>query len=170
VHGHQAFSVLGHETLMHANVMGIKTIFTDHSLFGFSDPSAIHMNKVLDFTLTNINHVICVSHTSKENTVLRANVEPGRVSVIPNAVDTSSFTPNPSARQPNCLTIVCVTRLVYRKGVDLMIEVSHERCRGFWGLGYSHVWFWGLGYSHVWSWGLGYSWELFEVGNLNPEP
>ena len=119
---------------MHANVMGIKTIFTDHSLFGFSDPSAIHMNKVLDFTLTNINHVICVSHTSKENTVLRANVEPGRVSVIPNAVDTSSFTPNPSARQPNCLTIVCVTRLVYRKGVDLMIEVSHERCRGFWVL------------------------------------
>jgi hypothetical protein len=26
--------------------MGLKTIFTDHSLFGFSDPSAIHMNKV----------------------------------------------------------------------------------------------------------------------------
>jgi phosphatidylinositol glycan class A protein len=104
--------------------MGLKTIFTDHSLFGFSDPSAIHMNKVLNFTCSIINHVICVSHTSKENTVLRANIPPSDVSVIPNAVDTSVFTPNPAARKSNCITIVCLTRLVYRKGVDLMVEVS----------------------------------------------
>ncbi len=68
---------------------------------------------------------------SKENTVLRANVEPSRVSVIPNAVDTSVFTPNPSARAPNVVTIVCITRLVYRKGVDLMVEVIPAICRKF---------------------------------------
>ena len=42
----QAFSILCHEGLLHGGTMGLKTIFTDHSLFGFSDPSAIHMNKV----------------------------------------------------------------------------------------------------------------------------
>lgn len=34
----------------------------------------------------------------KENTVLRARVESNRVSVIPNAVDTMAFTPDPSKR------------------------------------------------------------------------
>jgi hypothetical protein len=42
----KAFSIICHEGLMHAGTMGLKVIFTDHSLFGFSDPSAIHMNKV----------------------------------------------------------------------------------------------------------------------------
>ncbi|EKX49218.1 hypothetical protein GUITHDRAFT_68256 [Guillardia theta CCMP2712] len=131
VHGHQAFSIICHESLMHAGTMGLKVIFTDHSLFGFSDPSAIHMNKVLNFTLSCINHVICVSHTSKENTVLRASIEPSHVSVIPNAVDTSVFTPNPTARKSNCITIVCITRLVYRKGVDLMVEIIPSICQQF---------------------------------------
>ena len=35
---------------------------------------------------------------SKENTVLRANVEQDKVSVIPNALDTSVFKPDISAR------------------------------------------------------------------------
>lgn len=34
----------------------------------------------------------------KENTVLRGHVQKERVSVIPNAVDTNTFTPNPSMR------------------------------------------------------------------------
>jgi glycosyltransferase involved in cell wall biosynthesis len=34
----------------------------------------------------------------KENTVLRARVHCSRVSVIPNAVDTAAFTPDPSKR------------------------------------------------------------------------
>ena len=34
----------------------------------------------------------------KENTVLRARVESNRVSVIPNAVDTMAFTPDPGSR------------------------------------------------------------------------
>lgn len=43
--------------------MGYKTCFTDHSLFGFTDASAINMNKVLKFSLSDVNHVICVSNT-----------------------------------------------------------------------------------------------------------
>ena len=87
--------------------MGLKTVFTDHSLFGFADAGSILANKMLKFTLSDVDHVICVSHTwftppreividvSKENTVLRAALDPHMVSVIPNAVITDNFRPAP---------------------------------------------------------------------------
>lgn len=70
------------------------------SLFGFADLSAVVTNKLIEITLSTCNHCICVSHTGKENTVLRAKVPKDKVSVIPNAVDTAYFTPNPINR-PN---------------------------------------------------------------------
>eukprot|EP01114_Cavostelium_apophysatum_P009560 TRINITY_DN22723_c0_g1_i1.p1 TRINITY_DN22723_c0_g1~~TRINITY_DN22723_c0_g1_i1.p1 ORF type:complete len:451 (+),score=77.19 TRINITY_DN22723_c0_g1_i1:100-1452(+) len=131
VHCHQAFSCLGHECMLHARTMGYKVCFTDHSLFGFADASSILMNKVLKFSLTDITHVICVSNTSKENTVLRASLDPKNVSVIPNAVDSTVFTPDPSKRSPDKITIVVMSRLVYRKGVDLLVDVIPEICARF---------------------------------------
>ena len=59
----QAFSTLGHEAMLHARTMGLRTVFTDHSLFGFADTSSILTNKVLKFSLAIVNHAICVSHT-----------------------------------------------------------------------------------------------------------
>ena len=82
-----------HEAILHARTMGIRCVFTDHSLFGFEDTSSILTNKLLKFTLSDIDHVICVSNTSKENTVLRASLKPSDVSVIPNAVVCAEFTP-----------------------------------------------------------------------------
>lgn len=73
-------------------------VFTDHSLFGFADLSAVVTNKLLEITLSTVNHCICVSHTGKENTVLRAKVPKEKVSVVPNAVDTAFFTPDPKQR------------------------------------------------------------------------
>jgi len=49
--------------MLHARTMGIKAVFTDHSLFGFADASSIITNKVLKFSLAGVNHAICVSHT-----------------------------------------------------------------------------------------------------------
>lgn len=132
VHAHQAFSTMAHEAIMHARTMGYPVVFTDHSLFGFADASSILVNKVLKYTLADVHHCICVSHTSKENTVLRACVPPTRVSVIPNAVDASLFLPDPSQRSacapPGCITIVALSRLVYRKGIDLLAAVLPELC------------------------------------------
>ncbi len=59
-------------------------VFTDHSLVGFADPASIALNKALKFSLADAHAVICVSHTSRENTVLRACLPPRRVYVIPN--------------------------------------------------------------------------------------
>ena len=81
--------------------MGLKTVFTDHSLFGFADASSIMTNKLLKFTLSDVGHVICVSHTSKENTVLRAALDPWNVSVIPNAIIAEHFVPEPASADPD---------------------------------------------------------------------
>lgn len=129
VHGHQAFSTLCHESLMHARTMGYKAVFTDHSLYGFADVGSIHMNKILQFTLADIDQAICVSHTSKENTVLRSGISPNKVFVIPNAVDTAMFTPAPNRLSCDEIVIVVISRLVYRKGADLLVEVIPEVCR-----------------------------------------
>ncbi|XP_005185912.2 phosphatidylinositol N-acetylglucosaminyltransferase subunit A [Musca domestica] len=121
VHGHSAFSALGHEAMIVGSLLGLKTVFTDHSLFGFADLSAVFTNKMLEIDLTCVDHCICVSHIGKENTVLRARVPKERVSVIPNAVDTALFTPDPSRRpQDDTINIVVASRLVYRKGIDLL--------------------------------------------------
>ncbi|KAK1586605.1 hypothetical protein Q3G72_004180 [Acer saccharum] len=129
VHGHQAFSTLCHEALKHARTMGYKAVFTDHSLYGFADVGSIHMNKVLQFTLADVSQAICVSHTSKENTVLRSGLPPEKVFVIPNAVDTAMFKPAPKPLDRNEIIIVVISRLVYRKGADLLVEVIPEVCR-----------------------------------------
>ncbi|KAI9143242.1 hypothetical protein BKA69DRAFT_1026877 [Paraphysoderma sedebokerense] len=128
VHGHGAFSSLCHESILHARTMGLKTCFTDHSLFGFADVSSILTNKLLKFTLSDVDHVICVSHTSKENTVLRASLNPNLVSVIPNAVIAAQFKPDPSSADPSKITVAVISRLVYRKGMDLLVALIPKMC------------------------------------------
>eukprot|EP01061_Rhynchopus_euleeides_P018268 TRINITY_DN30204_c1_g1_i1.p1 TRINITY_DN30204_c1_g1~~TRINITY_DN30204_c1_g1_i1.p1 ORF type:complete len:518 (+),score=139.30 TRINITY_DN30204_c1_g1_i1:35-1555(+) len=139
VHGHQTTSNLAHEAMLHATTMGIPTVFTDHSLFGFHDGSSIHINKVMQWSLSHVSHVICVSHTCRANTALRAKILPEKISVIPNATDPAKFTPDPSweglcwgdilkRRTSQRVTIVAVTRLVYRKGADLLVDVVPMVC------------------------------------------
>jgi len=62
VHGHGAFSSLAHDALFVAKLLNIKSVFTDHSLFGFADASAIITNRFLEISLSDIDHAICVSH------------------------------------------------------------------------------------------------------------
>lgn len=110
--------------MIHAKTMGYKALYTDHSLFGFSDLACIHINKVMKFVLSDIDHAISVSHTSKENLALRASLNPYKVSVIGNAIDSNRFKPDPTGRYPvNTINIVVLSRLTYRKGTDLLIDV-----------------------------------------------
>ena len=65
---------------------------------------------MIECNLASVNHIICVSNTwyffpssfffSKENTVLRLSVNPDSVFVIPNALDSAAFVPDPSKRDP----------------------------------------------------------------------
>mmetsp|Transcript_5546 Transcript_5546/g.6517 ORF Transcript_5546/g.6517 Transcript_5546/m.6517 type:complete len:432 (-) Transcript_5546:915-2210(-) len=132
VHGHGAASSLVHETMLHAKTMGLRTCYTDHSLFGFNDSGGIHLNKVLKFSFASIDRAIAVSHVCRENLVLRVNVKPEHVFTIPNAVDASSFVPDPSLRpkEPR-INIVYVGRLAHRKGIDFIAQVIPVACAKF---------------------------------------
>lgn len=132
VHGHQATSNLTHMALFHARTMGLTTVYTDHSLFGFGDAACIHINKVLKAMLSDIDQAICVSHTNKENLILRAAIRPEVVYVIPNAVDASRFAPDPTKRPPSPrINIVVISRMTYRKGVDLLVDIIPAICSQF---------------------------------------
>ena len=112
--------------------MGLRTIFTDHSMFGFNDMASISINKVMKWHMANIDACITVSHGNKDNLTLRASVHPKQVYVIPNSVDTTKFTPNPSLRYPtNTINIVSICRLTYRKGVDLLVDIIPEILRKY---------------------------------------
>jgi len=64
--------------------------------------------------------------------VLRAALDPRLVSTIPNAVDASKFTPDPTARPASKqINIVMLSRLVYRKGIDLVVNVIPAICHRF---------------------------------------
>jgi phosphatidylinositol N-acetylglucosaminyltransferase subunit A len=129
VHGHQSTSPLTNECILYARTMGYRICYTDHSLFGFADVASIHVNKALTAILSDVDHVICVSHTCRENLSLRAALHPSMVSAIPNAVDCTKFTPDPSQRSPaNTINIVLLSRLVYRKGIDLLVKVIPLVC------------------------------------------
>ena len=111
VHAHQATSTMGNESLVYASMMGIATIYTDHSLFGFSDIASVILNRVLQTTLCTIDAAICVSHTCRDNFILRTRITKHessssnsydqstcdliipQIHVIPNAVSPSQFLP-----------------------------------------------------------------------------
>lgn len=129
VHGHASMSSLAHEAVFHGSIMGLKTVFTDHSLYGFADTGSILGNKALKFTLNSTDRVICVSNTCKENIVLRGAIDPLLVSVIPNAVISSDFLPDPSRPTRGKITIVVISRLFPNKGADLLASMIPKICQ-----------------------------------------
>ncbi|CAL9730030.1 phosphatidylinositol N-acetylglucosaminyltransferase GPI3 subunit [Monosporozyma unispora] len=132
VHGHGSGSAMAQESIVHANTLGMKTVFTDHSLYGFSVLGSILLNKLLLFTLGNIDRVICVSNICKDNMIVRANMDPSKLSVIPNAVISDAFKPlenKPTFKEKKRITIVAISRLFPNKGADLIIRIIPKICQ-----------------------------------------
>ena len=46
VHAHQATSVLAKESICYGSALGLATVYTDHSLFGFNDIASVLLNRV----------------------------------------------------------------------------------------------------------------------------
>lgn len=75
---------------------------------------------------------ITVSHINKENLCLRAALPPSAVYVIPNAVDTSKFTPDRSLISPkDKINVVVMSRLSFRKGIDLLVDIIPPICKKY---------------------------------------
>ena len=93
-------------------------------------------------TLSDIDQIICVSDACTENLIVRASIHHKNVTTIPNAVDCTRFIPkNFNQKQSNNnndyhnktskFTIIMMNRLVYRKGINLMIEIIPTICKQF---------------------------------------
>ena len=133
VHCHQSTSVTALECLMHARTLGLNTVYTDHSLFGFGDLAEVNINKVMRSIYTDLDQSISVSNIARDNFIIRSMFHPSKTNVIPNGVDFTKFLP-PSQDKPftkDKITIVSISRQAYRKGTDLLIEVIPEVCKMF---------------------------------------
>ena len=115
---------------MHAQSMGYHTVYTDHSLFGLNDFAGIHLNKNPEIYPHSCRLLHMRFAYLSENLVLRASLDP-KVAVIPNAVDTNKFVPDMRVRNrigSNTINIVVISRLVYRKGIDLLVDIIPKVC------------------------------------------
>ncbi|TFJ80073.1 hypothetical protein NSK_008631 [Nannochloropsis salina CCMP1776] len=88
------------------------------------------------FILSDVDHCICVSNTCRENLALRARLHPILLSTIPNAVDPDKFTPDLGQHRRlstggDRINVVMISRLVYRKGIDLVARVIPMVCARF---------------------------------------
>lgn len=97
----------------------MKIIRTDHSLQELDNPGVLLLN-LLGRYISNsrvFNHSISVSNAVRENTIIKSAVNPKTISVIPNAIESSKFTADPSKRRPlGTINICYMARIAYRKG------------------------------------------------------
>ena len=131
VHFHAASSFMSISCCIGIGAMRIPSVYTDHSLFPFSDAMYIHINKGLKCSLTETDQIIAVSHICKENLTLRACLDPNKISVIPNAVDTTKFRPPSKKKRGNEINIVMITRMAFRKGIHLAVAVIPKICKKY---------------------------------------
>lgn len=89
-------------------------------------------NDILEATLCDEQTlVICVSYCSAANTIIRSNILPSLVYVIPNGISPSF---NPALFPPpdeSPIRIVTCCRLEYRRGIDLLIKIIPKICTQF---------------------------------------
>lgn len=124
VHGHLTTSITAAMVIFYAKLLGLKTVFTEHSHFSTSEHQFLICNKIAQFYLRDTDATIAVSQACKENFSLRTKVSPHSCFVIPNAVDTNKFYPNPKLRSPaNKINIVHVSRLAEKKGSDMLVDI-----------------------------------------------
>ena len=177
VHGHQSTSTMAHECLFIARTLGVKTVLTEHSLYDSSSSSNgnffassffsfdLFVNKVLEITVADIDHIICVSNSCLTNVMTRTNLmqkkvyidNPNMISMIPNAFTASQFQPitanevkqiqSKGMREARTtennnkngvtnymehgVTVVLLSRLVQRKGIDLVAQIIPRMCEKY---------------------------------------
>ncbi|ORM40221.1 Phosphatidylinositol N-acetylglucosaminyltransferase GPI3 subunit [Babesia sp. Xinjiang] len=131
VHFHQTSSRYGSEFAHTAYMLGLKSVFTDHSLFSFVDIGPITLTNYLRSQSSIIDHTICVSNTHKENLVLRTQMDPTKISVIGNAIESESFKPRLTDRNDGKIVIVVISRLTEKKGAHLLNDVIPLVCKRY---------------------------------------
>jgi phosphatidylinositol glycan class A protein len=119
VHGHQSMSNLCLEGIFHGRTLNLKTVLTEHSLFEVRPFENIVVNKLAKFILKTVDKCICVSQTSKVNLNKRTEISLEKITVIQNGVINKKFYPSQTRKRGK--NVIVMSRLVYRKGIDLLV-------------------------------------------------
>ncbi|UKK02922.2 glycosyl transferase [Theileria orientalis] len=129
VHTHMSASRLKLEIETYSIILGYRCVFTDHSLFSFCDPGPIFLNEDIKHYAPFLDHLVAVSNRHKENIVLRSEVDPRKISVIPNGLESKDFVCNPEQLLLDKIVIVYICRLCERKGIDLVVQIIPMVCQ-----------------------------------------
>ncbi len=135
-HGHPYLSSLLAGKL--AWQYGKPFVLTQHNTFiqynnVFNDVERVNDLTVGKETLRQADKVIAISNATK-NYVLSLGVKPSKVQVIHNGVDLKRFKPQPEVKAqmrrklgipPDAKVVLTVRRLVYKNGVDTLIESAN---------------------------------------------
>lgn len=135
VHGHQDSSLMVIISVPIAKSLDIPFILTQHSLHNFGDLGSIELNNMYKvFVRFFISHVIGVSNTVRENYYLRVDAPTDKVSVIPNAIDHVFYHRHEdiyAMKDPKIIKIVILTRMCFRKGISLLLELMPIICKKY---------------------------------------
>jgi glycosyltransferase involved in cell wall biosynthesis len=132
-HGHPYLTSLTAGKL--AKIYGKPFVLTQHNTYIEYNNLFDEVENLNDLTvgkqnLNNADKIIAVSEATKEY-VLRLGAKPKKVKVIHNGVDLEKFKPNPKRRLEmrrklgislDAVVVLTVRRLVYKNGVDTLIE------------------------------------------------
>lgn len=136
MHCHASSSVLAISFFLVAKIMKIPVILTEHSLYDLNIIKHIFLNHIYQvFVDFFINRVICVSNTVRENFIMRTYINPSKTFIIPNAIDSQFFRkisiPKKWLKNPKKIRIIILSRMTWRKGIDLLIQIMPVICKKF---------------------------------------
>lgn len=126
VHAH--FWMSGMAAVAAADELAIPVAMTFHALGaekrlhqGKADTSPYGREAVEGWLARSVDRVVATTGAERRN-LLAMGVRPERISVIPCGVDTEHFSPAAQPRHSPMHRLVCVSRLVPRKGIREVIE------------------------------------------------
>lgn len=136
VHVHQSYSTLSLTTALTCRVLGVPAVFTDHSMGRGDYWYELLLSVPRNIALCACDRVICVTAESLRNLSCdrfvaipsQPSYGPGKVRIIPNAVEPWHFEPPASwaCKPTGKVTIVVAQRLTFRKGTHVLIDVARR--------------------------------------------
>lgn len=126
IHAHHAFSPISLFSLLIGKRLGIKTVLTNHSiqfLYDFNylwKPSSLMLFPLKQY-INSADRIIAVSRVAA---TFISHFTDKEVSIIPNGVNIEEFAPH--IKKFDGKSILFVGRLVYRKGLHLLLEAMKQ--------------------------------------------
>ena len=108
-------------------------IITNHGLISASAPAWLNILYKHTFSTATFHiadHIICYTDIEKEN-IEKLGIDPKKISVIHNGVDTTLFAPVPYGKPKDRKQIVWAGRYVPGKGVEYLIEAFSQVLKKF---------------------------------------